>query len=207
MWVTMGPQNGKITQSGSPAGNRGKGLAVWFTGLSSAGKTTISQAVYDNLCSRGHLVEWLDGDVVRRNLCKDLGFNKEDRDENIRRIGFVAELLARNGVIVLVSAISPYRSLRDEMRRRIGNFIEVHVDAPLAVCEERDVKGIYRKARAGEIHNVTGLDDPYEPPLAAEVVCPTDREPLHESSGRVLRTIEELLNETVTLADLCRGRA
>jgi adenylylsulfate kinase len=135
-------------------------------------------------------VEWLDGDVVRRYLSKGLGYSKEDRDENIRRIGFVAELLTRNGVIVLVSAISPYRAVRDEMRARIGNFVEVYVDAPLTVCQQRDINGIYRRARAGEIQHVTGLDDPYEPPLSPDIVCHTDREPLAESVERVLRHIE-----------------
>ena len=119
------------------------GLTVWLTGLSSAGKSTISRAVHRTLQARGQRVEWLDGDAVRLYLSAGLGFTKNDREENIRRIGFVAELLTRNGVIVLVSAISPYRALRDEMRRRIGNFMEVYVHAPLEVCEERDVKGIY----------------------------------------------------------------
>ena len=111
-------------------------------------------------CSRGERVEWLDGDVVRRRLSKGLGFSKEDRDENIRRIGFVAELLTRHGVIVLVSAISPYRAVRDEMRSRIGSFLEVYVDAPLVVCQRRDIKGIYRQAREGQMHQVTGMDAP-----------------------------------------------
>ncbi len=143
------------------------GLTVWFTGLSSAGKSTICQALYEKLWARGYKVEWLDGDVVRQHLSKDLGFSKQDRDENIRRIGFVAELLTRNGVIVLVSAISPYGSVRDEVRRRIGNFLEVYVNAPLAVCEQRDVKGLYRRARTGELHHFTGVDDPYEAPADA----------------------------------------
>jgi bifunctional enzyme CysN/CysC len=173
-----------------PAASTGLGLTVWLTGLSSAGKTTISQAVYEKLWARGHRVEWLDGDVVRQHLSKGLGFSKEDRDENIRRIGFVAELLTRNGVIALVSAISPYRSVRDEIRGRIGNFLEVYVHAPLEVCEQRDIKGIYRRARAGEIHGVTGVDDPYEPPLAPEVECRTDRETLLESMERVLEAVE-----------------
>jgi adenylylsulfate kinase len=165
------------------------GLTVWFTGLSSAGKSTISSAVYENLRAKGHRVELLDGDVIRQHLSKGLGFSKADRDENIRRIGFVAELLTRNGVIVLVAAISPYRALRDEMRARIGQFLEVYVNAPLEVVEQRDVKGIYRRARAGEMHGVTGLDDPYEPPLAPEVECKTDRETLSESVAKVLAKI------------------
>jgi len=173
-----------------------KGLTVWFTGLSSAGKTTISQSVYESLDARGHRVEWLDGDRVRQRLSKGLGFSKKDRDENIRRIGFIAELLTRHGVIVLVSAISPYRALRDEMRRRIDSFIEVYVDAPLEICEKRDVKGIYKRARAGEIDRVTGLDDPYEPPVMPDVVCRTDRETVPESAARVLGSIENWLGLT-----------
>jgi bifunctional enzyme CysN/CysC len=175
------------------AASAGTGLTVWLTGLSSAGKTTIGQAVYEKLWARGHRVEWLDGDVVRQHLSRGLGFSKEDRDENIRRIGFVAELLTRNGIIVLVSAISPYRAVRDEIRGRIGNFLEVYVHAPIEVCEQRDVKGLYRRARAGEIHGVTGIDDPYEAPAAPEVECRTDRETLRESMESVLQAIEEWL--------------
>ena len=166
---------------------------MWFTGLSSAGKTTISRALYKTLRARGHQVEWLDGDVVRRGLSKDLGFSREDRDQNVRRIGILAELLTRNGVIVLVSAISPYRAVRDEMRYRIGSFLEVYVHAPLEVCERRDVKGIYFQARTGQIHKVTGMDDPYEPPLAPEVFCATDRETPSESAARVLGAVDERL--------------
>jgi bifunctional enzyme CysN/CysC len=171
----------------------GTGLTVWFTGLSSAGKSTIGKAVYEKLWAMGHKVEWLDGDVVRQHLNKGLGFSKEDRDENVRRIGFVAELLTRNGVIALVSAISPYRAVRDEIRRRIGSFMEVYVEAPLEVCEQRDLKGIYRRARAGEMHGVTGVDDPYEPPLSADVECHTDRETPAESASRVLTAIQTWL--------------
>ena len=168
-----------------------QGLTIWFTGLSSAGKSSISKAVYDKLWAQGYKVELLDGDVVRRHLSRDLGFSKEDRDENIRRIGFMAEVLARNGVIVLVAAISPYRQLRDEIRARVGAFIEVYVNVPLEVAEQRDVKGLYRRYRAGEIHGVTGLDDPYEPPLAPEVECRTDRETLAQSADKVIRAIED----------------
>jgi adenylyl-sulfate kinase len=167
----------------------GTGLTVWFTGLSSAGKSTISQAVYEKLWAMGYKVEWLDGDVVRQHLNRGLGFSKDDRDENVRRIGFVADLLTRNGVIVLVSAISPYRSIRDELRTKIGNFLEIYVHAPLEVCERRDLKGIYRRARAGEMRGVTGVDDPYEPPLAAEVDCDTDRETPADSAARVLNAV------------------
>ena len=169
-----------------------KGVTVWFTGLSGAGKTTLARAVYDELKKRSYRVEILDGDVVRQYLTKGLGFSKEDRDENIRRIGFVAHLLTRNGVIVLVSAISPYRATREEVRARIGDFVEVYVNAPLEVCEQRDVKGLYKKARAGEIKNFTGIDDPYEPPLNPEVECRTDSERVEESVAKVLGKLEEL---------------
>ncbi len=168
-----------------------RGVAVWFTGLSAAGKTTLSQLVEQELRGRGYRVEVLDGDMVRQNLTRGLGFSKADRDENIRRIGFVAHLLARNGVIVLVAAISPYREIRDEVRQRIGDFVEVYVNAPLEVCEQRDTKGLYRKARAGELKGFTGIDDPYEPPLKPEVECHTDREQVAESAGKVLRALRE----------------
>lgn len=169
-------------------------MTVWLTGLSSAGKSTIAEAVCDELRARGLPVEFLDGDVVRQNLSHGLGFSKEDRDENIRRIGFVAEFLSRHGVIVVVAAISPYRAVRDEIRAGIGTFVEVWVNAPLAVVEERDRKGIYRRCRSGELHGVTGLDDPYEPPLAPEVECHTDREILEESVVKVLRAIDARLS-------------
>jgi bifunctional enzyme CysN/CysC len=167
-----------------------QGMAVWFTGLSSAGKSTISKAVYEKLWAKGYKLELLDGDAVRQHLTRDLGFSKQDRDENIRRIGFVAELLARNGVIVLVAAISPYREVREEVRNRVGNFVEVYVNAPLHVVEQRDLKGIYRRCRAGEIRGVTGIDDPYEPPLAPDVECRTDQETLAESVDKVVRAVE-----------------
>jgi len=167
-----------------------QGLTVWFTGLSSAGKTTLSRAVRERLCAAGRRVELIDGDVIRQYLCKDLGYSKADRDENIRRIGFVAELLTRHGVIVLVAAISPYRALRDEMREKIGNFLEIYVHAPLEICERRDLKGIYKRARLGELHGVTGIDDPYEAPHAADVECRTDLETLAESTAKVLSAVE-----------------
>jgi adenylylsulfate kinase len=166
------------------------GATIWFTGLSGAGKTTIRMAVEQELRAKGLKVEVLDGDIVRENLTKGLGFSKADRDENIRRIGFVSHLLSRNGVIVLVSAISPYREVRDEVRARIGNFIEVYANASLEVCEERDVKGLYKRARAGELKQFTGIDDPYEPPLHPEVECKTDCETLEESVGKVLNYLE-----------------
>ena len=168
------------------------GVTLWFTGLSGAGKTTISQAVEKELRLLDYKVESLDGDVVRQNLTKGLGFSREDRDENIRRIGFVANLLTRNQVIVLVSAISPYREIRTEVRDRIGNFIEVYVNAPLEVCEERDVKGLYKKARSGIIKNFTGIDDPYEPPINPEVECKTDSETLEQSVAKVLAQLAVL---------------
>lgn len=176
------------------ANNHNCGLTVWFTGLSGAGKTTLSQAVSTDLLGRGYRVECLDGDAIRQNLTKDLGFSEEDRNENVRRIGFVAELLTRHGVIVLVSAISPYRAARDRVRERIGSFLEVYVSAPLEVCEARDVKGLYRRARAGEIQHLTGLDDPYEPPLTPDVECRTDRESVEVSAAKVIETIECVLS-------------
>jgi adenylylsulfate kinase len=163
-----------------------RGVTLWFTGLSGAGKSTISEAVEAQLREQKYKLERLDGDIVRTNLTKGLGFSKEDRDENIRRIGFVSHLLTRNGVIVLVSAISPYRAIRDEVRARIGDFVEIYVNAPLAVCEERDVKGLYRRARAGEIPNFTGIDDPYEAPASPEIECRTDLETLEESVQKVM---------------------
>lgn len=168
------------------------GLTVWFTGLSGAGKTTICQAVEKKLRTMQLKVEVLDGDVVRQNLTKGLGFSKEERDENIRRIGFVAHLLTRNDVIVLVSAISPYRNTREQVRQHIGDFIEVYVNAPLEVCEQRDVKGLYEKVRAGEIKHFTGIDDPYESPLCPEVECRTDQENIIESVTKVLSKIKQL---------------
>jgi adenylylsulfate kinase len=168
------------------------GMTVWFTGLSGAGKTTIRMAVEEALRAQGHKVEVLDGDIVRENLTKGLGFSKADRDENIRRIGFVSHLLTRNGVIVLVSAISPYRDIRDEVRKRIGDFVEVFVNAPLEVCEDRDVKGLYKRARAGELKQFTGIDDPYEAPLSPEIECRTDLETLEESTAKVLNQLQEL---------------
>src|SRR5262245_48762225 len=145
-----------------------KGFTVWLTGMSGAGKSTISQLLEQRLRAAGARVELLDGDVVRTHLSKGLGFSKEDRDENIRRIGFVCELLARNGVIVIAAAISPYRAVREEVRARIPDFVEVYVECPLAVLVDRDVKGLYKKALAGEIRHFTGVSDPYEPPVAAE---------------------------------------
>ena len=167
-----------------------QGLTVWLTGLSSAGKTTLGRALHQELLARACHVEWLDGDEIRQHLSKDLGFGTADRNENIRRITYVAKLLTRNGIIVIVSAISPYRAGRDEARARIGAFLEVYVNAPLEVCERRDGKGLYRKARNGEIQGFTGIHDPYEPPVSAEVECHTDQETIPESLSRVLAAIE-----------------
>ena len=169
-----------------------RGVTIWFTGLSGAGKTTINDALTAKLREREIKLEVLDGDIVRTNLTKGLGFSKEDRDENVRRIGFVSDLLTRNGVIVLVSAISPYRAIRDEVRSRIGDFMEVYVSAPVEVCEERDVKGLYARARSGEIKQFTGISDPYEAPLNPEVNCETHKETLEESVNKVIAKLEEM---------------
>ena len=159
-----------------------QGLTVWLTGLPSAGKTTLARALEKRLLAEGHRVEVLDGDVVRTHLTRDLGFSREDREENVRRIGFVAHLLSRNGVVAVASVISPYRAMRDELRElHEGRFFEVHVAAPVAVCSERDVKGLYAKQRAGELQGLTGVDDPYEPPLAPEAVIETHNQTLDES--------------------------
>jgi bifunctional enzyme CysN/CysC len=170
-----------------------RGLTVWFTGLSASGKTTLCRAVYERLAARGCRLELLDGDTVRKHLSKGLGFSREDRNENIRRIGFVAGLLTRNGVIALAAAISPYRAVRDEVRASIGDFVEVYVNAPLEVCEARDPKGLYRQARAGQLPAFTGIDDPYEPPFDPEVECQTDRETLEECIAKVLAAIDRAL--------------
>ncbi|MGK7948947.1 MAG: adenylyl-sulfate kinase [Xenococcaceae cyanobacterium] len=169
-----------------------RGVTVWFTGFSGAGKSTIATALTEELKSQGYGLEVLDGDEIRENLTKDLGFSKEDRDTNIRRIGFVAKLLTRNGAIVLVPVISPYRAIREEMRKNISDFIEVFVNAPLRVCEERDVKGLYKKVREGKIKQFTGIDDPYEPPLNPEVECRTDKEDLSESVAKIMNKLKEL---------------
>lgn len=169
------------------------GVTVWFTGLSGAGKTTITSELARILKEEGFKVEILDGDTVREGLTRDLGFSREDRDENIHRISFVSHLLTRNDVIVLVSAISPYGEAREKARQQVGdNFIEVFVNAPLNVCEDRDVKGLYKRARAGEITGFTGIDDPYEAPSNPEVECRTDLETLSESVAKVRAKIEEL---------------
>lgn len=170
-----------------------KGLTVWFTGLSGAGKTTICRAVQSELQSRGLPIEVLDGDSIREYLCSDLGFSEADRKENIKRIAYVAQLLTRNGVVVLVAAISPYKSSRDQARAAIGNFMEVYVNAPLEICEARDPKGLYRKARSGMIQRFTGIDQPYEAPLSPDMECHTDIESVPESSGKVIASVLQFL--------------
>ena len=167
------------------------GLVLWLTGLSGAGKSTIAERVAAELRRRGRRVEVLDGDAIRENLSKGLGFSKEDRDTNIRRIGYVAELLARNGVVVIVAAISPYRAVRDEVRARIDRFVEVHVHCSLDELVRRDVKGLYRRAIAGEIPHFTGVSDPYEAPLDPEVVVDTAVESVEDSVLRVLAALDE----------------
>ncbi len=175
-----------------------KGFTLWFTGLSGAGKTTISKLIEEELTERRNRLEILDGDVVRENLSKGLGFSKEDRDTNIRRIAFVADLLSRNGVPVITAAISPYRELRDEARELMGDrFIEVYVKASVEVCAERDPKGLYKKAFAGEIKEFTGVSDPYEPPLDAEITVDTENESPEESAKAIIAYLDErdLLHE------------
>ena len=167
-----------------------KGVTVWFTGLSGAGKSTIAERLLAFLRERGVKSELLDGDVVRTNLSKGLGFSKEDRDTNIRRIGFVSQLLTRNGVVSIVSAISPYREVRDEVRGEIGRFIEVHVHASLDELVRRDVKGLYEKALKGEIPNFTGVSDPYEEPLNPDVFLDTEAESVEESLAKVVAALE-----------------
>jgi adenylylsulfate kinase len=172
--------------------NRERGVVLWFTGLSGSGKSTIAHAVEEKLLDAGVPVEILDGDVVRENLSKGLGFSEEDRNTNIRRIAYVAHLLQRNGVVVITAAISPYRAIRDEARAMIKDFVEIYADAPLEVCEERDVKGLYAKARAGEIKGFTGIDDPYEAPTNAEVVAKTGEQSVEQSAQQVIDKLIEL---------------
>jgi len=173
--------------------NKQKGFTIWFTGLSCSGKSTLSKILETELRKRGRTkIEILDGDVVRTNLSKGLGFSKEDRDINIKRIGFVCKLLTRNGVVAIAAAISPYRSVRDYNRKEIGDFVEVYCKCPLEVCVKRDVKGLYKKALAGEIKNYTGVDDPYEEPLNPEVILETDQETHEESVAKIIRKLEML---------------
>lgn len=172
--------------------NEMNGFTVWFTGLPCCGKTTIADRVAEKLKEKGLKVERLDGDIVRKHLTHDLGFSKEDRDENIGRITFVAKLLTRNGVAVLASFVSPYRERREKSRKEIGNFIEVYVKCPLEVCIKRDVKGMYKKAINGEIKNFTGINDPYEEPTSPEVVIETDKESVDECANKILEKLDEM---------------
>ena len=173
--------------------SQSRGFTIWLTGLSGAGRTTIAAILARELRARGRRVEVLDGDVVRTHLTAGLGFSRQDRDTNVRRVGWVCHLLSRNDVVAIASVISPYRAVRDEIRAAIGRFVEVHVEAPLEVLAERDVKGLYRRAMAGEVENFTGVADPYEPPLRPEVTCHTDgRETPEQSAAKVLTKLDEL---------------
>ncbi len=167
-----------------------KGFTLWFTGLSASGKTTLARRLEEILLERGMRVEVLDGDLVRTNLSKGLGYSKEDRDINIRRVGFVCHLLSRNDVVAIAACISPYRAIRDENRELIGRFVEVYCKCPLQVLKERDAKGLYLKAERGEIPQFTGVSDPYEEPFDPEVVVETDRETIEESVAKIVRTLE-----------------
>ena len=167
------------------------GFTLWFTGLSGAGKSTLAEAVRDELLARGRRVEILDGDEVRTTLSKGLGFSKEDRDTNIRRIGFVARLLSRNGVVTIAAAISPYRDVRAEVRRsHEAGFVEAFVDCSLDELVRRDRKGLYAKALRGELEHFTGVSDPYEPPLSPEIHLHSDRETVEESKTNIVRWLE-----------------
>jgi adenylylsulfate kinase len=179
------------------------GLTLWFTGLSAAGKTTLSRAVARELTALGYRTELLDADDLRTHLNRDLGFTKADRDENVRRIAWIAGLLTRNRVIVLVSAVSPYRAARDAARQQIKAFAEIYVDAPLAVCEARDPIGLYRRLHAGEIQHIAGVDDPYESPLMPELCCHTDIETIQESTTKVVTLVRRLaqLQQTITVPE------
>ena len=169
-----------------------KGFTLWFTGLPCSGKTAVADKVAEALRELGLRVERLDGDIVRQSLTRDLGFSKEDRNENIRRVTFVAKLLTRNGVAVLTSFISPYREIREHARQEIGSFVEVYVKCPVEVCMERDVKGMYEKAIKGEIKEFTGISDPYEEPLNPEILLESDKETLEESTDKVIQRLNDL---------------
>jgi adenylylsulfate kinase len=167
-----------------------KGLTIWFTGLPCSGKSTLAKRVQGILLERGMNAELLDGDEVRQHLCKGLGYSKEDRDTNIRRIGYVCKLLSRNGAVAIAAAISPYREIREENRKAIGNYVEVYVKAPIEVLAKRDVKGMYKKALAGDLKNFTGVSDPYEEPENPEILIESDKETVEESTDKIIRTLE-----------------
>lgn len=168
------------------------GFTIWFTGLSGAGKSTLSETLEQRLQTHGRKVEILDGDIVRTHLSKGLGFSREDRDTNIKRIAFVCNLLSRNGVICISAAIAPYREARAWSRAHIGNFVEIYVKCPLDVCRARDVKGLYKLVDEGKIKNFTGIDDPYEEPEHPELIVETDKETVEESVDRIFAKLEEL---------------
>ena len=168
------------------------GFTIWFTGLSGSGKSTLSEVIEQRLKARGRNVEVLDGDIVRTHLSKGLGFSREDRDTNIKRIGFVCGLLTRNGVVCISAAIAPYREARDWARKEIGNFVEVYVKCPIEVCRQRDVKGLYKLVDEGKIKNFTGVDDPYEEPVHPELIIETDKETVEESVTRIFARLTEL---------------
>ncbi len=169
-----------------------RGFTLWFTGLSGSGKTTLSRQIEEIFLERGLKVEVLDGDVIRTNLSKGLGFSKEDRDTNIRRIGFVCNLLTRNDVVAIAAAISPYSDIREENRKLIGSYVEVFCKCPLDTLKERDPKGLYKKVAAGEIKHFTGVDDPYDDPVDPEVLVETDKESEEESVAKIIKTLEIL---------------
>lgn len=169
-----------------------KGFTIWFTGLPCSGKSAVADKVAEILKRKGLKVERLDGDIVRKSLTRDLGFSKKDRDENIRRVTFVAKLLTRNGVAVLTSFISPYREVRANARQEIENFVEVYVKCPVEVCMQRDVKGMYEKAIKGEIKEFTGISDPYEEPLDPEILLETDKEDLEKNADKVIQRLNDL---------------
>jgi adenylyl-sulfate kinase len=194
-WTDLVPETTdrtKASQGDLPPG----GVTAWLTGLSGAGKSTIARLTHRELLSRGYRSELLDADMLRMSLSRDLDFSKRGREENVRRIGLIADLSAQQGAIVIVAAITPYRAMREELRQQKPHFIEVFVDAPLGVCERRDPKGLYRRARSGEIRYFTGIDDPYEPPLKPDLHCHTARETVDESVAKtvnyLLLTVREL---------------
>jgi adenylylsulfate kinase len=198
LFYSMTPQSNPSDSGFDP---RSQGFSLWFTGLSGAGKSTIAEAVTIQLRERGHRVEVLDGDEVREHLSRGLTFSKEDRDINVRRIGWIASILARNGVVAITAAISPYRATRNEVRSMHDGvappnasrpaFIEIHIATPLEVCEDRDVKGLYAKARSGEIPEFTGVSDPYEAPEKCEITIPTQDQSVEESAAMVLAYLDQ----------------